>query len=54
MGLLPRDEDAELAEVWLKHFGTPMPIYGEPAVARRILLEHGAEVPPRDGKPRGR
>jgi hypothetical protein len=45
MGLLPRDDDAQLADLWLKHFGTPMPVYGAPALARRILLEHGVEVP---------
>lgn len=48
MGLLPNDEDARLAEVWRAHFGTPMPIYGVPAIARRILIEHGADVSPRD------
>ncbi|MNY38651.1 hypothetical protein D3C86_1732890 [compost metagenome] len=42
MELLPRNEDVLLAEIWLAHFGSPMPIYGAPAVARRILLDHGA------------
>lgn len=52
MGLLPKDEDAQLAELWLEHFGSPMPVYGAPAIARRILLEHGVEVPKRGGEAR--
>lgn len=43
LGLLPRDEDAQLAEIWLAHFGSPMPVYGASAVAGRILLEHGLQ-----------
>jgi len=35
------DEDERLAEVWLAHFGSPMPIFGAAAVARRILLDNG-------------
>lgn len=42
MDLLPRDEDILLAKIWLAHFGSPMPVYGAPAIARRILLDHGA------------
>lgn len=45
MELLPKDEDRLLAKIWLAHFGSPMPIYGAPAVARRILLDHGAREP---------
>ena len=37
-----KDEDERLAEVWLAHFGTPMPLRGAPAVTRRILLDSGA------------
>lgn len=45
MGLLPRDEDEHLASVWLAHFGSPIPVYGAASIARRILLEHGVEIP---------
>ncbi|MFK0300293.1 hypothetical protein ACIQTU_13860 [Brevundimonas sp. NPDC090276] len=48
----PNAEDAQLAELWQAHFGTPMPIYGVPAIARRILVEHGADVPGRGGEAR--
>lgn len=46
MGLLPRDEDEHLARIWQEHFGTPIPVHGAPSLARRILLEHGVEIPP--------
>jgi len=40
--LSPEDEDILLSKIWLAHFSSPMPVYGAPAVARRILLDHGA------------
>lgn len=46
MGLLPRDEDEHLANIWQEHFGVPIPVHGAPSIARRILLEHGVEIPP--------
>ncbi len=46
MGLSPRDEDEHLAKLWQEHFGVPIPVHGAPSIARRVLLEHGAELPP--------
>lgn len=39
-----RAEDQALAEIWMAHFGAPMPIYGVPSITKRVLREHGVDV----------
>jgi hypothetical protein len=37
--------EAALAEIWMEHFGEPLPMLGAPEIADKILREHGVKTP---------
>lgn len=46
----PDRDDILIAELWLDHFGSPLPMYGAKDIAIQILEEQGVTVPPLSGR----
>lgn len=40
----PDSDDILIAELWLDHFGSPLPMYGAKDIAIQILEEEGVTV----------